>query len=160
MSSLTILPTQQLKNIAYLSYVHLLLDYAYQAHIESNGTHILSGDNKEVVDSLMLNLMAYLHSNGWTYDNLAKNANQPLRNYYNMIDPCVEKHFKKGGSYIPSFLALVMLHRVRHWKLDIPNLSTYLQYFVDKLKEDKQDRSKYYLATQEIVKKLKLKAIV
>lgn len=158
-NSLYILPAQQLKTIAYLSYAHLLLDYAYEAHIKEAGEHTLEGQEREYTNNIMIDMMNYLADNGWTYDNLDKNAHRLLRSYYNMIDPCVAKYFQKEDTYIPSFLALVMLHRARNWKgLIIPPLENALEFFVKKLSNKKVERAKYYKAVGEITKKLNIKA--
>ena len=160
-NSLYILPAQQLKNIAYLSYAHLMLDYAYEAHIKFEGEQTLEGQEREITNNLMIELREYLGKNGWTYNNLAKNAHQSLRNYYNMIDPCVAKYFKKDETYIPSFLALVMIYRAREWKgLEIPHLEDALSFFVKKMNDRKSERSKYYKVVGEITKTLKIKATV
>ena len=157
--SLFIMPSKQLKNIAYLSYAHLLLEHAYNAHIKDGGEHFLEGKEQDEATSLMITLKNHLEQKGWFYDNLAKNATTELRIYYNAIDPCVNKHFPKGSEYVPSFLALIMLHRARDWKgLEIPHLSEALTYFVNKMANSKEERSRYYKTVGDIIKRLKIKA--
>ena len=151
---LTLLPTKQLKSVAYLSYAHLLLEYAYKAYIEE--------EEDTATSKVAIKIKNILEQKGWTYENIENNPPLMLVRYYNAINPCVSKHFPAGSQYYPTFLAFIMLHRVRKWKglEDIPALSDFLQEFVDKLAHNKQERSGYYKTVADIINKLKIKGIV
>ena len=158
MINLLIMPIKQIKNIVYLSYIHTLLEYAYDCHVQKLGEDVLEGKQIDFTNKLMLDIKEHFEKMGWTHDNLDKIATPIMRKYYNYIHPIIRKEFKAGiDQYIPSFLALVMLHRVRHWKGIVPEQTTEaLTYFVNKLKTRREERAKYYQITQKITNKLKI----
>lgn len=142
------------RSLAYLGYVHTLLAYAYEAHIKNEGTSIMDQDEADVTNNIMLKIKEHFEKSGWTYENLNRMAPQPMRNAYNQNHVIVDKYFKEDNVYIPSYLALLMLLKVKEWKV-IPNdidISEPLTYYAKTLPAFGGERKKYALCVKDLCK--------
>ena len=133
------------KSLAFLGYVHTLISYAYEAHINNEGVSIMDEAEADVTNKIMFRIKEHFEHNGWTYENLDRMAPQAMREAYNENHVIIDKYFKEEKVYIPSYLALLMLLKVQAWKI-IPNdidISEPLTYYAQKLPAFGGERKRY-----------------
>lgn len=139
------------RSLAYLAYIHTLIDYAYEAHINNEGVHVLDHGEAETTNSIMIKIKEQFEKNGWTYENLARIAPQPMREAYNENHVIIDKYFKEKNVYIPSYLALLMIFKVKEWKIIQEDISDPLTYFANKLPAFKGERRLYTQCVKELL---------
>lgn len=138
------------RSLAYLAYIHTLIDHAYEAHISNEGVHVLDKEEADITNSIMIKIKEHFEKNGWTYENLDRMAPQPMREAYNQNHIIIDKYFKEKNVYIPSYLALLMIFKIKSWKAVQEDITEPLVYFANKIPPFKGERRLYAQCVKEL----------
>lgn len=146
---------KQVRNIAYLGYIHTLLTLAEEAELTKAGTPVVIA-NEESINNDLHKLKDLFNTNGWTYEVLDERAPPALRKVYNSFGQLVHKYFKANEDmYIPSYLALLLLVKIKHWKVtDIDVGAMALEFTKTMPGWNNQEKTRYAKLASDIYKRI------